>query len=268
MSEAKQRAPIGNKRRGVRRAKIKSPIQAPDALAPDDLPLTALERIDGFVQRHHPMPEMVRRFIYPKRETIPLSPDASEGALRIAFFVRSLSGDGAPRDTILLANEIASRGHAVEILTLVPEGTARLMVHERVRIVPVGGKHLRVAVPYLRRALIERQPDVLISTEAAPNLVTLLAARLVPEDIRPRIVLRETGSPSAALRQESQWQSWLAYWGLRAFYRLADVVVTLTEGAEQDLQDDFGVPPEKIARMRANAVLDGSSGRPEPREKI
>ena len=268
MREATQRVSVHDKGRGTRRSPIEPPLHAPDALAPRDLPpATALERVADFLKRHQGVPAIMRRFIYPEREAIPLSPHAVEGSLRISFFVRSLSGEGAPRDTILLANEIASRGHAVEILTLVPEGTARLIVHEQVRIVRVGSNHLRSAVPYLRRRLIEGRPDVLISAEAAPNLVALLAARLMPEDIRPRIVLRETGTPSAALRHETQWQNRLAYWGLRALYRWSDSIVTLTEGAEQDLQEDFGVPPEKLARMSASAVIDGLAAKPEPRER-
>jgi glycosyltransferase involved in cell wall biosynthesis len=268
MSEVTQRADLLENEISARRSPIRPPLHVPEPLAPPaDLSPTALERVCDFLQRHQRMPKMLRQFIDPDRAGIPISPENAEGTFRISFFVRSLSGDGAPRDSILLANEIASRGHHVEILTLVPEGTARMQVHERVRIVPVGGNHLRMAVPYLRQALIRHRPDVLISAEAAPNLVALLAARLVPQRIRPRVVLRELGSPSAALRQESQWQNLLAYWGLRALYRLADTVVTLTGGAEQDLQEDFGLAPNKIARMRANAVVDGPVPRPEPREK-
>lgn len=188
--------------------------------------------------------------------------------MKIAFFIRALKGGGAQRDTILLANEIASRGHAVELLTLVPEGALRPLVSERVAIVPIAGGKLRSAVPGLRRALIVRGPDVLIAAEAAPNLVALVAARLLPKDIRPRIVLREVGSPSIAQQLDPYRQNRIAYRILRFAYRLADVVVTLTEGARRDLNENFRVPEEKLARMTANAVLDATSvGDPDtPRE--
>lgn len=178
--------------------------------------------------------------------------------MKIAFFIRALKGGGAQRDTILLANEIAARGHAVELLTLVPEGALRPLVSERVAIVPIAGGKLRSAVPGLRRALIVRGPDVLIAAEAAPNLIALVAARLLPKDIRPRIVLREVGSPSIAQRLDPYRQNRIAYRVLRLAYRLADVVVTLTEGARRDLAQNFGVPEEKIARMSANAVIDAA----------
>src|SRR5436305_5442365 len=176
--------------------------------------------------------------------------------LKIAFFMRALAGGGAQRDTILLANEIAARGHAVELLTLVPAGALRALVGARVAIVPLAGGKLRTAVPALRRALIMREPDVLVSAEAAPNLVALTAARLLPKEIRPRVLLREVGSPSIAQHLDPYRQNRIAYRVLRFGYRLADTVVCLTEGARHDLARNFGVPEQKIARMVSNAVID------------
>jgi glycosyltransferase involved in cell wall biosynthesis len=178
---------------------------------------------------------------------------------RIAFFIRALKGGGAQRDTILIANEIAARGHTVDLLTLVPEGALRPLVTERVAIVPISGGKLRSAVPGLRRALIDRRAHTLISAEAAPNLVAILAARMVPPRLRPRIVLREVGSPSIAERLDPYRQNRIAYRILRFAYRFADVVVTLTEGARRDLAQNFGVPDKKLVRMSANAVIEATA---------
>lgn len=183
---------------------------------------------------------------------------SNEVALRIAFFIRALDGGGAQRDTILLANEIATRGHSVELLTLVSDGPLRALVGEDVAIVRVPGRRLRFAVAGLWRALIDRRPQVLVSAEAAPNLVAVLVARLVPSRLRPRVVLREVSSPSIAERLDPFRQNRVAYRLLHLGYRWADVVVTLTEGALRDLAENFHVPRDKLARLRANAVIDES----------
>jgi glycosyltransferase involved in cell wall biosynthesis len=180
-------------------------------------------------------------------------------APRIAFFIRALKGGGAQRDTILLANEIAARGTRVDLLTLVPEGPLRPLVSTQVTIVPIGGGKLRAAVPGLRRALIARRPHALVSAEAAPNLIALTAARLVPRSIRPRVVLREVASASIAARLDPYRQNRIAYRVLRFAYRFADVVVTLTEGARRDLARNFHVPEDRLARMSANAVIDAAA---------
>src|SRR5205823_14062169 len=104
--------------------------------------------------------------------------------------------------------------------------------------------------------LIVRELDVLLSAEAAPNLVALLATRLLPKELRPRVVLREVGSPSIAQHLDPYRQNRIAYRILRFAYRLADLVVTLTEGARRDLAQNFRVPEPKIARMASNAVID------------
>jgi glycosyltransferase involved in cell wall biosynthesis len=181
------------------------------------------------------------------------------GVSRIAFFIRALKGGGAQRDTILLANAIAARGIAVDLLTLVPDGPLRPLVADHVSIVPVAGGKMRAAVPSLRRALIAQRSDALISAEAAPNLIALLAARLVPRALRPRIVLREVASASFAMRLDPYRQNRIAYRVLRHAYRFADVVVTLTEGARRDLAENFAVPAEKLVRMASNAVLDAGA---------
>ena len=182
-------------------------------------------------------------------------------ALRIAFFIRALKGGGAQRDTILLANEIAARGIPVDLLTLVPDGPLRPLVAPCVSIVPIGGGKLRAAVPGLRRALIERRPGVLISAEAAPNLVALLATKLTPRTRRPRLLLREVGSPSIAQRLDPYRQNRIAYRVLRFVYRFADAIVTLTEGARRDLAENFGVPADRLVKMSANAVIDAAAAR-------
>lgn len=180
-------------------------------------------------------------------------------ALRIAFFIRALKGGGAQRDTILLANEIAARGISVDLLTLVPEGPLRPLVGAAVSIVRIGGGKLRAAVPGLRRALIERRPSVLISAEAAPNLVALLATKLTPRAKRPKLLLREVGSPSIAQRLDPYRQNRMAYRVLRFAYRFADAVVTLTDGARRDLRENFGVPADRLVKMSANAVIDAAA---------
>jgi glycosyltransferase involved in cell wall biosynthesis len=230
------------------------------------LPQSIYHRLNDAV-RGNPVLRAAARIVKPNR-TVRVKAPGVEGTLKIAFFVRALNEGEALRDSILLANEIATRGHAVELLTLVPEGTLRMLVSERVSVVPVAGGKLRTAAWDLHRALIERQPDVLVSAEAAPNLVALLAARLVPEEIRPRIVLRELGTPSIALDRDPAWQNRIAYRVLRFVYRFADVVVALTEGAVADLRDHCGVPEERVARMWASPViLNAPADSSEPREK-
>jgi glycosyltransferase involved in cell wall biosynthesis len=104
--------------------------------------------------------------------------------------------------------------------------------------------------------MLDRRPKAVLSSEAAPNLVTFLAARSLPRAARPRILLREVASPSAARDGDPSPQGRLAYRLIGPVYRAADRVLVLAEGARDDLVRNFGVPARNIHVMRSNAVID------------
>ena len=93
--------------------------------------------------------------------------------------------------------------------------------------------------PGLRRRLRDLAPAAVISSEASLNLCTLIAVRTLPRRNRPKLVLREVGSPSIAQHHDPYAQNRIAYRILRRLYRYADRIVALTEGARRDLKRKF-----------------------------
>ena len=96
--------------------------------------------------------------------------------------------------------------------------------------------------------------------------------RSLSQASRPKLVLREVGSPSFAQRCDPYLQNRIAYRLLRRAYAYADRIITLTEGARRDLAQNFAVPDELISVMLTNAVVppamvdriarwDGEAGR-------
>lgn len=198
----------------------------------------------------------------------------ADPTLEIAVFIRALDGGGAQRDAILLANALAGRVAGIAVLTLQAEGRLRALVAQDVPVISIGATKLRSSLPALRRTLVRLRPRVLLSSEAAANVVAFLAARSLPDGQRPRIVLREVTSPTIAAKTDPYLQNRLAYKVLGPVFTRADRVVTLTHGARNDLVGDFHVPAERIAVMRSNAVLDpatharlnAAAADPSPRE--
>ncbi len=186
--------------------------------------------------------------------------------------LRAFEGGGAQRDMILLCNALAAKGVQLIVLTLRPEGPLRSLLDPSIRVVEVPGGQIRYAVLGLRRRLREFLPAAVISSEASLNLCTLIAVRTLPRRKRPKLVLREVGSPSIAQLHDPYAQNRIAYRILRRFYRYADRIVALTEGARRDLRENFAVPDDVIAVMLTNAVIppavaerlaqwDGETGR-------
>jgi glycosyltransferase involved in cell wall biosynthesis len=188
--------------------------------------------------------------------------------------LRAFEGGGAQRDMILLCNALVAKGVQLVVLTLRPEGPLRSLLDPSIRVVEVAGGKIRYAVPGLRRRLRELLPAAVVSSEASLNLCTLIAVRLLPRRQRPKLVLREVGSPSIAQLHDPYAQNRIAYRILRRLYRYADRIVVLTEGARRDLRENFAVPDGVIAVMLTNAVIppataerltqwDGETGRDE-----
>jgi len=190
----------------------------------------------------------------------------------VAVVMRALEGGGAQRDMILLCNALAAQGVRLAVLALRPEGPLRPLLDPTIRVVAIPGGRIRYAIPGLRRVLRTMAPRLVVSSESNLNLCTLVAVRTLPRAQRPKVVLREVGSPSIAQAHDPYLQNRIAYRVLRRLYRYADRVITLTDGARHDLARNFAVPERRISVMRANAVIspdtaariaswDGEAGR-------
>ena len=167
---------------------------------------------------------------------------SNTSGLSIAVVVRAFEGGGAQRDIILLCNALAAGGVNVTILTLHPEGPLRPLLDPAIPVTVIPGPHLRYAVPGLRQVIRVIEPAVIVSSEAALNLCTLIAVRTVPRRSRPKLVLREVGSPSIALHRDPYRSNRMAYRILRRLYGTADRIIALTEGARRDLVENFAAP--------------------------
>lgn len=194
---------------------------------------------------------------------------------RLCFLVRGLDGGGAQRDAILLANELQRNGIDTAIVTLQSAGPLNALIKPDVPVIDLGhGAKVRLAFagPAIRRLLIKGRPKGVVSAEAAPNALLALASRFVPKTSRPWIILREAASPVQARLNDPYWQNRLAYRLAPKLYPMADVVMTLTDGARTDLIEQFSVPEEKIVNLGTNAVItpeiraeiDGAIRTPEP----
>ncbi|MFC7399163.1 glycosyltransferase [Chelatococcus sp. GCM10030263] len=171
----------------------------------------------------------------------------------IGIVLGGFAGGGAQRDSVLLGNALAKLGAAVTLIVLRTEGPLRALVDPGIATVKVPSR-LRRAIPQLRRVFGDSDFDVVLSSEASLNLGCVLAARLLPRRQRPPLILREVGVPSVGLRHDPYLQNRVAY-RLGFFYRYADHVLTLTEGACDDLVRQSHVPRVMMSMMVSKPVI-------------
>ena len=169
--------------------------------------------------------------------------------------ISAFEGGDTQREMVLLCNALTARGVAPTILTLSGKGPLRALLDPSIRVIEVPGRKLRYAVPGLYWAIGSMAPALVISAEANLNLCTLIAVRSLSRLNRPKLVLREVGSPSIGQYRDPYRRNRVAYRILRRLYRHADRIITSTDGARRDLADNFAVPERLIAVMRNNAVV-------------
>jgi glycosyltransferase involved in cell wall biosynthesis len=175
------------------------------------------------------------------------------GKPSIGIVLGGFAGGGAQRDSVLLGNALAKLGAAVTLIVLRTEGPLGALVDPEIAIIKVPSR-LRRAIPQLRRVFGDSNFDVILSSEASLNLGCVLAARLLPRRRRPPLILREVGVPSVGLRHDPYLQNRVAY-RLGFFYRYADQVLTLTEGACDDLVRQSRVPRSMMSMMVSKPVI-------------
>ncbi len=181
----------------------------------------------------------------------------------IAIFIYGLTGGGAQRRTLTLANAFAACGHQVDLVLVRGEGVLEPQVAPRVRVIALDradrllGRAIRTSrtrgvqtfasIPALARYLRRQQPDLLLSAASHVNLVAVAGWRLARLPIA--LVLRASNHPTGNLanfppaqRLIRAWMRWLT----RRFYPRADLVVAVSDGVAEELARLTGMPRERI----------------------
>lgn len=195
-------------------------------------------------------------------------------AKHMALFIYGLTGGGAQRRTVTLANAFAALGHTVDLVVVKGQGVLDGELAPRVHLVDLGaygrlhgvaarligqrGIETALAIPALARYLRRVKPDLLLSAASHVNLVAVSAMRLAAVPIP--LVLRASNHPSGNLAHHPPLQrlvrAWLK-WLSRRFYPRADAVIAVSDGVARELVKLTGVPPERVSTIY-NPVVDAA----------
>jgi glycosyltransferase involved in cell wall biosynthesis len=183
-----------------------------------------------------------------------ITPDTAENPRHIAVFIFGLSGGGAQRRTVTLANAFAARGHRVDLVLVKPEGPLAPEVSEAVGIVPLtewGAPSLSAHLPRrvglvlaaraLTRYLNGARPDVLLSAASHVHLPALHAHRKAGAPCR--IVLRVSNHLS---RQGTRT---ITPTLARRFYPRADAFIAVSQSVADDLIGAIALPRQRVTAI-------------------
>lgn len=224
--------------------------------------------------QHPPHPALVQRLAEIDEVVAGVRPMPAK---HIALFIYALTGGGAQRRTVTLANAFAACGHDVDLVVVRGNGVLDGELAPRVRLVQLSrhgrlhvlaarlagqrGIETAAAIPALRRYLRRAKPDVLLAAASHVNLVAVAAMRLARVPVP--LVLRASNHPSGNLAHHPPLQrlvrAWLK-WLSRRFYPRANAVIAVSHGVAREIAQLAAVPAERIFAI-PNPVVDIGLGR-------
>lgn len=160
---------------------------------------------------------------------------------------------------VTLANGFSARGHDVDLVLLCGTGDYAGEVKNGVNVVDLGARTAATAALPLRKYFAGASRDAVLSTLIAPNAITVLAARSRAN--RPRVVVREANTISAALAYRSPLDRVVAGAVARRVYPLADAIVAVSEDARSDLATFLDLDPARIVAIANPVDLDDIESR-------
>jgi len=185
----------------------------------------------------------------------------------IAVFIYALTGGGAQRRTLTLAEGFAERGHRVDMVVVRQDAlltdelspAVKMVALDRGwgRLLPlvcrwIGQRGIQtVASTFaLARYLRSERPDVMMSAASHVNLVSVVARRLARTPVP--LVLRASNHPSgnsklwpAVERPVRLFLKWVA----SRVYPWADGVIAVSEGVAREVADLTALPEDRITTI-------------------
>lgn len=163
---------------------------------------------------------------------------------KLALFLPSLRGGGAERVMVTLANALAERGHATDLVLATAEGPYLKDVSDQVRVVDLHAGRVSKALLPLARYLRRERPRAMLSAMNHANVVAIAARMLARVPCRLVVSEHNTISVEAARAQGAVAKTVYALvpWA----YRRADAIVAVSREAAADL--------ERFARLPAGSV--------------
>ena len=152
---------------------------------------------------------------------------------KILIITPALSGGGAERVAVNLANEWRQMGCAVDLLSIRYINDYEGAIHPDVTVHTIGSRRVRYSIFALRSRIREIDPDMILSVMRSTNILTAAA---LPINSRARVGFREA-NPLHAVRNLAWYHRALMVRFMRLAYKRAHVVIANSPDTLDDLQD-------------------------------
>ncbi|SJM91353.1 putative Glycosyl transferase, group 1 [Crenothrix polyspora] len=166
---------------------------------------------------------------------------------KISLFLPNLTGGGAERISVNLANELIKRGYSVDMVLLTAEGPCLALLNSEVRVINFKIKHAREGLLPLVRYFREAKPHSMIAC-MWPLTVLAVAASKFP-GVSTRIVVAEHNTWSRSQADYSPLLRQIIRTTMYLFFPGSQGIVAVSNGAADDLANFAGIKRKSITMI-------------------
>jgi glycosyltransferase involved in cell wall biosynthesis len=171
---------------------------------------------------------------------------------KVLFFRPSLGDGGADRVTLTVLQHLDRARFAPTLVLVHKDGVLVDDVPADVPVLDLGAARLATAIPALAAQIRAREPDIVVCTAGAANVVAVAAHKLARS--RARLVLSERSALQRADR--TPLRNALELRLKRLAYARADVITAVSDGVAEELRKRLGLPGDKIRVVYNPMVAD------------
>lgn len=162
--------------------------------------------------------------------------------INITMFIPSLSGGGAERIAINLANNLDKRKFNITLLVL--NSQSSYYINSDVNVNILKSKRLIYVIPELVNYMKKQPPDLFISHMSLSNVVTLIAKKFARKEFSTLII--EHTTPSIKYNNDGAIYRQCIPILMRISYKFADSIVSVSKGVAKDLAQITRIPNKNI----------------------
>jgi glycosyltransferase involved in cell wall biosynthesis len=172
---------------------------------------------------------------------------------RLAVLLNISGAGGVESQMYRLVQKFVELGVDVDFLIVLRNGQSLPSFdHPRLRVLDLGVRSTRLALPSLVRYLRTEQPRTLLVCKDRATRVAVLARRLAGTSTK--IVGQLNTYLSAALSRKTPLVRWFRLAPMPFIYAHVDQVIAVAEGVAEDTLKITGLPPERVMVIRNPVV--------------
>ena len=170
----------------------------------------------------------------------------------LAVVLSSVPMGGVGKMRVHLVNEIARRGHKVDLVLASRDSPYLNLIHPDVRLCDIATSHAVLGVPSLAAYLLRARPRVMLSQRIRVNVLALRAHALARSRARRVVTVNVNMTAKLAGHTPSKREKQLQQ--LRHYFPRNDGIIAVSRGVAEDVAQLIGCPLDRI-RVAPNPTV-------------